>query len=88
MYALESIVSFTGLITFSRQWDELIRKLPFGKFMVETDCPFMAPEPFRGQRNEPLFVKYTAKRIAEIKNIGIDKIALDTADTARKLFKI
>ena len=53
-FGLGLIVSFTGLITFSRQWDDLIRRLPKDKFMLETDCPFMTPEPFRGQRNEPL----------------------------------
>lgn len=82
------LISFTGLITFSQQWDELIRKLPNDKFMVETDCPYMTPEPFRGQRNEPLYVKYVAKRIAEIKNINIEKVAEMTTNNAKQLFRI
>ncbi len=87
-FSLGLIVSFTGLITFSKQWDDLIRKLPMDKFMVETDCPFMTPEPFRGQRNEPMLVKYVAQRIAEIKNLPVERIAEATTETARKFFSI
>ena len=87
-FNLGLIISFTGTITFSRQWDELLRKLPFDKFMIETDCPFMTPEPFRGQRNEPVLVKYVAKRIAEIKGVSLEKIAKTTNQNARQLFKI
>ena len=81
-------ISFTGLITFSAQWDDLIRRLPSDKFMVETDCPYMAPEPWRGQRNEPLFVNKVAERIAEIKNLSFDRIAEISTNNARKFFKI
>lgn len=87
-FSLGLIISFTGLITFSRQWDDLIRKLPNNKFMIETDCPFMTPEPYRGQRNEPLYVKYVARRIAEIKNLSLEKIAEITTKNAREFFAI
>jgi len=87
-FGLGLIISFTGLITFSRQWDDLIRKLPNDKFMIETDCPFMTPEPFRGKRNEPLYVKYVARRIAEIKNLSLEKIAEITTRNAREFFAI
>jgi TatD DNase family protein len=56
--------------------------------MLETDCPFMTPEPYRGQRNEPVLVKYVAKRIAEIKNMEEMKVADLTTRTARQLFGI
>jgi len=82
------IISFTGLITFSRQWDDLIRRLPADKFMIETDSPFLTPEPFRGKRNEPLFVKYVAKRIAEIKHLSEERIAEITTKNAKELFRI
>lgn len=82
------IISFTGLITFSSQWDSMIRKLPLDRFMVETDCPFMTPEPFRGKRNEPIFVKYVAGRIAEIKNLSLEAVAESTTNNAKKLFNI
>jgi TatD DNase family protein len=87
-FSLGLLISFTGLITFSSQWDDLIRKLPSDKFMVETDCPFMTPEPYRGQRNEPILVAYVAKRIAEIKNFTEDRIAEATTKNARGLFGI
>lgn len=87
-FGLGLIVSFTGLITFSRQWDDLIRKLPLDKFLVETDTPFLTPEPYRGKRNEPVLVSEVAKRIAEIKGIKIQKVAEATTATARRLFSL
>lgn len=87
-FNLGLMISFTGLITFSRQWDDLIRKLPDDKYMIETDCPFMTPEPFRGQRNEPVYVRYVAEKIAEIKKSSFERIAEVTSANARKLFKI
>ena len=87
-FNLGLIVSFTGLVTFSDKADAIIRKVPLHKFMVETDCPFMAPEPFRGKRNEPLLVKYVAARIAEAKGLTLEKIAEVTTRNARELFGI
>ena len=87
-FSLGLNISFTGLITFSAQWDDLIRRLPNDKFMVETDCPYMTPEPFRGQRNEPVLVKKVAERIAEIKNLSFERIAELSTANARKLFNI
>lgn len=87
-FSLGLIISFTGLITFSAQWDDLIRKVPLEKVMIETDCPFMTPEPYRGKRNEPVLVKYTAQRIAEIKNLSIERVAEITTRNAREFFNI
>ena len=87
-FNLGLIVSFTGLITFSNQHDELIRKVPLHKFMIETDSPFMAPVPFRGKRNEPILVKHVAERIAGVKGLTVDKIASVTTKNARELFNI
>ncbi|MDD2434019.1 MAG: TatD family hydrolase [Bacilli bacterium] len=87
-FSLGLIVSFTGLITFSKQWDDLLRKIPLNKFMIETDSPYMTPEPYRGRRNEPLLVQYVAARIAEIRNTNIENIAAVTTETAKKFFKI
>lgn len=87
-FSLGLIISFTGLITISKQWDDLIRKVPFEKFMIETDCPYMTPESRKGERNEPIYVKYVAKRIAQIKNLSLEKVAEVTTDNARRLFKI
>jgi TatD DNase family protein len=87
-FNLGLLISFTGLITFSQNWDDLIRKTPLDKIMIETDSPYMTPEPYRGQRNEPLLVQYVANRIADIKGIKIEKVAEKTTITARKLFGI
>lgn len=87
-FSLGLLISFTGLITFSKQWDDLIRKMPFEKLMIETDSPYMTPEPFRGKRNEPILVKHVAERISEIKNLTIEKISKITTDNARLFFKI
>lgn len=87
-FQLGLLISFTGLVTFSQQWDDLIRKIPIERLMIETDSPYMTPEPYRGRRNEPLLVQYVAKRIAEIKNMKIEKVAEVTSATARKLFRI
>lgn len=87
-FSLGLIISFTGLITFSKQWDDLIRKMPVDKFMVETDCPFMTPEPYRGKRNEPLLVKYTTQRIAEIRNLSFERISEISTENAKKFFGI
>ncbi|NCB20963.1 MAG: TatD family deoxyribonuclease [Clostridia bacterium] len=87
-FSLGLIVSFTGLITFSKQWDDLLRKIPLNKFMIETDSPYMTPEPYRGRRNEPLLVQYVAARIAEIRNTSIENIANTSTETAKKFFKI
>lgn len=85
-FDLGFIISFTGLITFNKQWDELIRKCPLDKLMVETDSPFMAPVPHRGTRNEPAYVHEVAKRIAEIKNIAYEDLVAATTNNARRLF--
>lgn len=87
-FSLGIIISFTGIVTFSRQWDDLIRKLPLDKFMIETDCPYLTPEPFRGQRNEPTYVKYIAERIALIKNVEVKRVIETSTENARKFFKI
>jgi TatD DNase family protein len=55
---------------------------------VETDSPYLTPEPFRGQRNEPLYVKYVAEKIAEIKEVSFEKVAEQTTKNARELFGI
>jgi len=87
-FSLGLLISFTGLITFSQQWDDLIRKIPLDKIMIETDSPYMTPEPYRGSRNEPLLVQYVANRIADIKSIKLEKVAEKTTATARNFFRI
>lgn len=82
------LVSFTGIITYARDYDKAIKGAPLEKIMVETDAPFVAPLPYRGQRNEPLCVKYVAEKIAEIKNLSFEEVARITTKNAEKLFGI
>ncbi len=82
--------SFTGNITYAKTRSEIIeiiRIIPIDKIMLETDCPYLAPAPMRGKRNEPLFVRYVEKKIAELKNIN-EKDAERVADeNASRFFK-
>jgi TatD DNase family protein len=87
-FSLGLMISFTGLVTFSQQWDSLIRKVPWDRLMIETDSPYMTPEPYRGRRNEPLLVQYVANRIAEIRNTKIERVAEETFNNAKRLFNL
>ncbi|MFA5084257.1 MAG: TatD family hydrolase [Candidatus Paceibacterota bacterium] len=79
-------LGFTGIITYSAAYDAIVKDMPLEKILVETDCPYLAPVPHRGQRNEPLYVKYTAQKIAEIRGISLEKTAEQTFQNTLKLF--
>lgn len=81
-------ISFTGLITFSKNYEtfEVIKNAPLDRLMIETDCPYMTPEPYRGKRNEPAYVIEVAKKIAEIKKISVEEVAEQTSKNAAELF--
>ena len=81
-------ISFSGVITFAKNYDELVRQIPLEKIIIETDCPYVAPVPYRGKRNEPQYVKYVAQKITEIKGVSFEEVAEQTTKNARKLFKI
>lgn len=84
-------ISFTGNITFknaSSETIEAIKKIPLGSIMVETDSPLLAPEPYRGKRNEPSNVIEVAKKIAEIKGLSLAEVEEATSKKAQKLFKL
>ncbi|MCL5410665.1 MAG: TatD family hydrolase [Patescibacteria group bacterium] len=85
---LNFAISFTGNITFKNNQDlgEVIKKIPLGSLMVETDCPFLSPEPYRGKRNEPAYVVEVAKKIAEIKDLSLAEVEKETTKKACKLF--
>jgi len=82
------LISFTGVITFSRDYDKVIKSAPLDKIMIETDAPFVAPVPYRESRNEPFYVKYVAEKIAELDyQLAGVKFSLDFLahyDTAKK----
>ncbi len=80
--------TFGGVITFSRDYDEVIRMIPNERILTETDAPYVAPEPYRGKRNEPVYITETAKRLAEIKGISYHEISRQTTANAAEVFKI
>jgi|CXWL01.1.fsa_nt_gi TatD DNase family protein len=80
--------SFTGVITFANQYDETIQKAPLEMLHAETDAPYVAPKPFRGERNEPLHVREVYKRIAELRNEDEETVRLALIQNAERLFNI
>ena len=80
------MISFTGIITFAKQWDEVIKALPLEKMMIETDTPYLTPVPFRGQRNEPINVKYVAEKIGGLKNLSGEEVGEITLNNAQNFF--
>ncbi|MBD8923937.1 TatD family deoxyribonuclease [bacterium] len=83
-------ISFAGPITFksSKNADEMINLVPNDRILIETDSPYLAPEPVRGTRNTPINVKYVAQKIADAKGMALEEIADITYENARKIFKI
>jgi TatD DNase family protein len=79
-------LSFTGVITFADSYDEIIREIPLEMIMSETDCPFVAPVPYRGGRCEPVHVKEVVKRIAEIRGEDIEKVREMLVNNAFRVF--
>lgn len=86
--SLGMMISFSGVITFKNAdvLREVAKNIPLASILVETDCPFLTPEPFRGQRNEPAYVKYAIKRIAAIRGVSVEEIEQATEQNAKKLF--
>lgn len=79
-----------GTLTFknSKKAVEVVKDIPLDRIVIETDCPYLTPEPFRGKRNEPIYVEYVAKKIAEIKEISVEDVTKITTENAKKLYRI
>ncbi len=80
--------SFTGVITFAKQYEELVKMAPLDRIFSETDCPYVTPAPYRGKRNEPLYVSEVVKKIAEIKNLDINYTSEQLSKNAVNFFKL
>jgi TatD DNase family protein len=81
-------ISFSGIVTFpnARSLANVARRIPAARLLVETDCPYLAPVPHRGKRNEPSFVSDTARFIAELRGVSPDELAIQTSANFSKLF--
>ncbi|XYY60589.1 TatD family hydrolase [Bacillus velezensis] len=83
-------ISFGGPVTFknAKKPKEVAKEIPNDRLLIETDCPFLTPHPFRGKRNEPSYVKYVAEQLAELKGLTYEEIASITTENAKRLFRI
>lgn len=87
-------LSFSGVVTFQNatMLREIVKTVPMDRILVETDCPYLTPAPYRGKRNEPAYVRLVAEKIADIKGAvqptGLEEVGRITSDNARRLFKI
>ena len=86
---LDHLVSFTGIVTFKNgaAVRDIAAQIPLWKFMVETDCPYLAPVPFRGKRCEPAHTRIVAETIAAARGISLDDVAAMTTQTAQEFFR-
>ncbi len=81
-------LSFPGPITYTDMYDESIRVAPLNRILSETDSPFAAPVPFRGKRNEPVYVEHVVAKIASIKGVSIDEVFSQISKNSREAFNI
>jgi len=83
-------LSVPGVVTFdkSKTIQNVVQKVPLSSLLLETDCPYLTPSPYRGKRNEPAYIVQTAKKVAEIKGLSWEEVAAVTAKNTLNLFHI
>ena len=83
-------IGFTGVLTFknARKAVETAQRIPLDRIVLETDCPFMAPEPFRGKRNDPGYLYRMAEKLAELRDISIEEVHRATLENAKRLYRL
>ncbi len=81
-------ISFTGVLTFTHDYDEVVKAIPLDMILSETDSPYITPVPYRGKRNEPVYVKEVVKRIAEIKGLPEPEVAEALVANAKRVFDL
>lgn len=84
------LISLGGPVTFknAKKPKEVAKEVPLDKLLVETDCPYLTPHPFRGKRNEPSYVKLVAEEIAKLKELSFEEVADQTTRNAKRIFRI
>lgn len=83
-------IALGGVVTFknAKKMKEVAKAIPIEKLLLETDSPYLTPEPYRGKENQPAFVKYAAETIADLRNMPLDEIAAKTSENAIKVFRL
>lgn len=86
---LQFYISFAGPVTFknSKNADEIIQMVPVDRILIETDSPYLSPEPFRGKRNDPRNVRVIAEKVANVKNMPVEELVNNIFENAKKIFK-
>lgn len=81
-------ISIPGSITYKNTegFQEVVKQIPLDSLLIETDAPFLAPVPFRGKRNEPSYIQYTAQKVSEIKKVPFEKLAEVTTENALRVY--
>lgn len=84
------LISFAGNATYpkAQHLRDVAKNLPLGNILIETDSPYLAPQPYRGKRNEPAYVAEVARTLAIVRNLGIEEVAAATADNFRRFFRL
>ena len=79
-----------GVLTFknAKKLVEAVEYIPMNRILLETDCPYLAPEPYRGKRNQSSYIKYVAQRLAEIKGLGEEEVLAQTMRNAKEFYRI
>lgn len=87
---MDFFISISGIVTFKKAiaLQQLVKEISLEHMLIETDCPYLAPEPYRGKRNEPSYIIHTAKKISEIKHISLEEVGKITSENAKKLFQL
>lgn len=83
---LDFTVSFSGVITFAKMYEELVRSIPLEQMLAETDSPYATPVPHRGKRNIPLYVEHIYEKIAEIKGLEKEEVRVQLLENAKRVF--
>ena len=81
-------ISFTGIITYARDYNRVIKNMPLERILLETDCPYLAPIPHRGERNEPAYVKHVYETVAQVRSESLEKITERVDQNAIEFFEI
>ena len=90
LLALGWTLSIPGTVTYRKNHplQEAVQSIPLTRMVLETDCPFLTPEPYRGKRNEPSYIVFTAQKIAEVKEVKVDEVWMTTAKTTITFFEL